>query len=105
MLRWFYIWPEIVNPSAKNPCLTTRQRAEKVVEEACESFDEAKRAGTSAFDRDAYLMELLDTVHAVETALRRDFTDTEVALGVRKVYRKNRDRGFYGPHGNGQEAR
>ena len=93
---WRYVWPEITNPSAKNPCLTTRQRAEKVVEEACEAFDEAKRAGTSAFDREAYLMELLDAAHAVETALRRDFAEDEVAEGARRVHRKNAARGYYG---------
>lgn len=46
--------------------------------------------------RTAYGMELMDVIHAAETALRMEFGDAEVD-GLRdKVEEKNRVRGYYG---------
>ena len=86
----FYRFPEIVRTSEKNPCRTPFEQTQKVIEEAVEAFEEAKRA-----DRDAMLVELLDTIHAAETALRRNYAPEEVEAGVRRVVEKNRARGFY----------
>lgn len=87
----FYRFPEIVRPSEKNPCRTPFEQTQKVIEEAVEAFEEAKHA-----DRDAMLVELLDTIHAVETALRRSYEPEEVEAGRLRVIEKNRARGFYG---------
>ena len=85
-----YRFPEIVNPSEKNPCRTPFEQTQKVIEEAIEAFEEAKRA-----DRDAMLVELLDTIHAVGTALRCNYAPEEVETGRLRVIEKNRERGFY----------
>lgn len=45
--------------------------------------------------RKAYGMELMDVIHAAETALRMEFDDAEVD-GLREaVEEKNRERGYY----------
>lgn len=41
-------------------------------------------------------MELLDIIHAVETALRMEFEDSEVEELRAKVIEKNGRRGYYG---------
>ena len=86
----FYRFPEIAHPSEKNPCRTPFEQTQKVIEEAIEAFEEAKRA-----NRDAMLLELLDTIHAVETALRRNYSPEEVEAGRERVIAKNGARGFY----------
>lgn len=54
-----------------------------------EDFDEADN------DRCEYGKELMDVIHAVETALRMEFSDAEVG-GLRDaVEDKNRKRGYY----------
>lgn len=85
-----YRFPEIAHPSDKNPCRTPFEQTQKVIEEAIEAFEEAKRA-----NRDAMLVELLDTIHAVETALRRNYSPEEVEAGRMRVIEKNRAHGFY----------
>lgn len=53
-------------------------------------------SGDKDADRDAYGMELMDVIHAAETALRMEFTSKEVD-GLRdEVEKKNRARGYYG---------
>lgn len=47
-------------------------------------------------DRTAYGMELMDVIHAAETALRMEFSDDEVNELRGMVERKNRKRGYYG---------
>lgn len=47
-------------------------------------------------DRAAYGMELMDVIHAAETALRMEFTDAEVVKLRDAVEEKNRKRGYYG---------
>lgn len=46
-------------------------------------------------DRMAYGMELLDVIHATETALRMEFADEEVEELQRRVIEKNQTRGYY----------
>ena len=46
--------------------------------------------------RKAYGMELMDVIHAAETALRIEFSDFEVGRLRDAVERKNRERGYYG---------
>lgn len=46
--------------------------------------------------RDAYGMELMDVIHAAETALRMKFDDSEVDQLRAAVEAKNRERGYYG---------
>lgn len=93
-----YHFPEITNPSEKNPCRTPFEQGQKVIEEALECFDEAKKG-----DRDAMLLECLDTIHACETMLRRNYTEEEVKGGIAKVFAKNWKRGYYGK-GNQEKA-
>lgn len=45
--------------------------------------------------RNAYGMELMDVIHAAETALRIEFSDFEVGRLRDAVERKNRERGYY----------
>lgn len=47
-------------------------------------------------DRTAYGMELMDVIHAAETALRMEFGDEEVERLRDLVIRKNQRRGYYG---------
>lgn len=46
-------------------------------------------------DRESFGMELLDIIHATETALRMEFSDEEVEELRAKVIKKNADRGYY----------
>lgn len=55
-----------------------------------EDFDEADN------DRCEYGKELMDVIHAAETALRIGFSDAEVAELRDAVDEKNRVRGYYG---------
>lgn len=88
-----YLFPEIVNPSAKNLCRTPYEQGQKIIEEAVECFEEAKKG-----DKDAMLIECLDVIHAAETMLRRNYTEEEVRGGISKVFGKNWKRGFYGDY-------
>ena len=45
--------------------------------------------------RREYGMELMDVIHAAETALRRDFDAREAEELRREVIEKNRKRGYY----------
>ena len=59
---------------------------------------ELQEAYAANFDkeRQAYGMELLDVIHATETALRMEFTDQEVEELRARVIEKNARRGYYG---------
>ena len=46
-------------------------------------------------DKLALLMELLDIIHATETAMRIEFTDDEIEIGRQKVIEKNARRMYY----------
>ncbi len=58
------------------------------------------RVTRSAFEaikaRRAYGMELMDVIHAAETALRITFDDEEIDELRRAVAEKNAERGYYG---------
>lgn len=47
-------------------------------------------------DVEAYGMELLDVMHATETALRMSFEEEDVVKLQMHVIEKNRKRGYYG---------
>lgn len=86
---------------------TNEQQAEKVWDEAAEAFNSlrdglwdydtgTRRDGMSDADRTAYGMELMDVIHAAETALRMEFTDAEAVKLQLAVIVKNNKRGYYG---------
>ncbi len=87
--------------------LTARDQLEHVageVYEARESLDEyvktaedVKQGSDVELDRlFAYGMELMDVIHAAETALRITFDDEEIdGLRMAVIY-KNKKRGYYG---------
>lgn len=89
----FYRFPEIVNPSNKNLCRTPFEQAQKVIEEAMEVFDEAKRGNDRRHEMG---VEAMDVIHAAETLLRRNFTEDEVLELRDECEYKNDKRGFYG---------
>lgn len=99
----FYRFPAI----AKLDGATLEHQVTKVCCEACEALDAmrdclwdydtgTRREEMREADRTAYGMELMDVIHAAETALRMEFSDAEVD-GLREaVEEKNRRRGYYG---------
>lgn len=98
----FYRFPAM----AKLGEFTNEEQAEKVWDEATEAYNAlrdslwdydtgTRREEMSDSDRTAYGMELMDVIHAAETALRMEFDDFEVD-GLRDaVEKKNRRRGYY----------
>lgn len=95
----FYRFPAIA--CIEEPS-NTRQ-ADKIYEESLEvcgaqlSYEMAERYGNPIIHkiRENYGMELMDVIHAAETALRMEFSDAEVD-GLREaVEEKNRRRGYY----------
>lgn len=86
---------------------TNEHQVTKVCCEACEAWDALRdclwdydtgkrREEPIEADRTAYGMELMDVIHAAETALRMEFSDDEVNELRGMVERKNRKRGYYG---------
>lgn len=81
--------------------LTAESQTVKILEEA----DEAKSAqsfwcygngsGDDDADRRAYGMELMDVIHAAETALRMEFDDDDVYRLRKRVIEKNAGRFYY----------
>lgn len=99
----FYRFPAM----AKLGEFTNEEQAEKVWDEATEAYNAlrdslwdydtgTRREEMSNSDRTAYGMELMDVIHAAETALRMEFSDAEVVGLQLKVIEKNRKRGYYG---------
>lgn len=104
----FYRFPAM----AKLGEWTNIKQLEKVIEEVGEAHDALEamydwfRLAFTTQDeaelkkvdlaRNAYGMELMDVIHAAETALRMEFTPSEVDMLRDKVERKNRERGYYG---------
>lgn len=83
------------------------EQVSKVWDEAEEAFDAlrnglwdydtgTRREEMSEADRTAYGMELMDVIHAAETALRMEFSDAEVERLSDMVEAKNQRRGYYG---------
>ena len=98
----FYRFPAM----AKLGEFTNEEQAEKVWDEATEAFNAlrdslwdydtgTRREEMSDSDRTAYGMELMDVIHAAETALRMEFSDAEVVGLQLKVIEKNATRGYY----------
>lgn len=102
-MRGFYRFPAM----ARLKELSAEAQAVKIREEADEAFNALcdglwdcdtgePRVEMGEADRTAYGMELMDVIHAAETALRMEFSDAEVD-GLREaVEEKNRRRGYYG---------
>lgn len=65
---------------------------EKIEEEA----NEAHRAYYDCDTEIAYGVELMDVIHAAETALRMNFNDSEIESLRNLAIEKNRKRGYYG---------
>ena len=68
---------------------TRRGQAEQIAQEAAEAFSAAERG-----DERAYLVELLDCIHACETALA-EFGPAEIERARDEVVEKNAERGYY----------
>lgn len=73
--------------------LTRAGQADHIVEEAAEIYAEATREDQPSQER--YIEELLDCIHACETALR-EFDPEDIDKGVAAVIEKNKARGYYG---------
>ena len=71
---------------------TRRGQAEQITQEAAEIFSAAERD-----DEGDYLMEVLDCMHACETALA-EFDETAIGEAWQKVVYKNAERGYYDEH-------
>lgn len=74
-------------------------RENTVVGQANHAADEVHEAVVeiAAGDREAAMVELLDAVHAIETALRMmGCTAQELNVAWSKVFSKNARRGYYG---------
>ena len=103
----FYRFPAM----AKLGELTNEQQASKMLDECAEAekalfvyetvaLDEIETGhvdciSDSSVARTAYGMELMDVIHAAETALRMEFSDVEVDELRAEVEDKNRKRGYY----------
>lgn len=61
-----------------------------------EEVEEANSAYYAVNNEIPYGVELMDVIHACETALRMNFTDDEVANLHSLAVEKNRKRGYYG---------
>ena len=98
----FYRFPAM----AKLGEWTNEEQAEKVLDEATEAYNALRdsmwdydtgtlREEMSDSDRTAYGMELMDVIHAAETALRIEFSDEEVESLKDAVIVKNYNRRYY----------
>lgn len=83
-----YNFPETRFVVGKND-LTRRGQADHITQEAAEVFSAAESG-----DAKAYLAEVLDCIHACETALR-EFAADEIDKQREWVIRKNSMRGYY----------
>lgn len=93
----FYRFPSMANIGD----LTTEGQAAKIFEEAYEAKSAqafwcyGNGSGDEDADRIAYGMELMDVIHAAETALRMGFSDEQVDSLRELVIEKNATRGYY----------
>ncbi len=98
-MSWFYRFPAMANLGG----WTNEEQVEKLRSESLEAcsalwdYDMGVRfeKPNSPERRTAYGMELMDVIHAAETALRMEFSDAEVVLLRDIVEEKNRERGYY----------
>lgn len=78
--------------------VTLREQMEKIKTELREAKSAEIRyrcGGRGRIEKQALGMELLDIIHAVETALRSEYTDEEVEDLRFKVIEKNQNRMYY----------
>lgn len=68
---------------------TRRGQADQITQEAAEAFSAAE-----ADDEGRYIVELLDCIHACETALA-EFDDSAISKAWWEVLNKNAERGYY----------
>lgn len=93
----FYRFPAM----AKLDKFENLQQMGHVSKETIEAMEECASLENALYPYDrtrhhrAYGMELLDVIHATETALRMEFTDEEVEELQRRVIEKNKMRGYY----------
>lgn len=89
----FYRFPEMRDI----PKWTMHDQIQKLKEELQEVKDAYKRLqeGDVVRSRRELGMELIDVIHATETALRIAFTDAEVEELAKEVINKNEERGYY----------
>lgn len=95
----FYRFPAMAGLGERD----NEQQVEKLRSESLEAcgalwdYDMGVRFGkpNAPERRTAYGMELMDVIHAAETALRMEFGDDEVAELRDAVEAKNRKRGYY----------
>ena len=66
------------------------------IEKIDEELTEAKNAYYGVDGEIAYGVELMDVIHAAETALRMNFSEAEVEHLHQLAIEKNRKRGYYG---------
>lgn len=83
----FYRFPAMVGLNEWD----NAQQIEKIDEEA----NEAQRVYYESDNEISYGVELMDIIHAAETALRMNFNDSEVSHLHELVIEKNRKRGYY----------
>ena len=75
-----------------------RQQIQKILTELKEAKSAEIRyrcSGKERIEKTALGMELLDIIHATETALRMEYTEDEVDELRAKVIEKNANRGYY----------
>ena len=78
--------------------MNLRSQLDKILSEYREAKSQEIRyrcGGKDIIERQALGMELLDIIHATETALRMEFTDEEVEDYRAKVIEKNANRNYY----------
>lgn len=95
----FYRFPPVILPidwTANDQIMKIRS---EMIEAKREEINKRCEGGEH---RMFYGMELIDIIHAAETALRMEFTPKEAVKLWKAVEKKNRDRGYYG--GNNGEA-
>lgn len=81
----FYRFPEIKNPPVKK--MDQLMKIDEELEESVMAFAFEKRID--------YGMELMDIIHAAETALRTEFSDDEIDVIYETVIEKNKERNYY----------
>lgn len=99
----FYRFPAMVKLgelSAEAQAVKIREEADEAFNALCDGLWDCDtgepRVEMGEADRTAYGMELMDVIHAAETALRMEFGDAEVCRLRERVIEKNSKRGYYG---------
>lgn len=81
-----------------NDEMDLRSQIQKILTELKEAKSAEIRyrcSGKERIEKTALGMELLDIIHATETALRMEYTEDEIEDLIEKVIEKNSNRGYY----------